>query len=188
MARSVVQVICIDNSEVPDELVISGRYFVTASSADNIGAEYGNVELDDGRCFYGFRFKRLTEYDQLIGRTKRTHTLPIDSAARKEHPLFSGPFRYFPAALAAVAKLCKEGNDKHNPGEEMHHARGKSNDHADCILRHMLDMFEDMGQGVGRDEKGTPQVVMNAWRALALCQEWLEKHDGAPLAPGAKLP
>jgi hypothetical protein len=108
--------------------------------------------------------------------------LPEDSAARKQYPLFTGPLMYFPAALAAVAKLCKDGNDKHNPGEPMHHARGKSNDHPDTILRHLLDAHE----GSGRDAQGTPHVVNAAWRALALCQEWLEKHDGAPLAPGAR--
>jgi hypothetical protein len=38
-----------------------------------------------------------------------------------------------------VAELSRAGNEKHNPGEELHHARGKSNDHADCILRHLVD-------------------------------------------------
>lgn len=118
--------------------------------------------------------------DKVISST-RARTLPEDSAARKQIPLFTGPMLYFPAALAAVAKLCKDGNDKHNPGEPMHHARGKSNDHDDCILRHSLDKHE----GDGRDEEGTPHVVMRAWRALADCQEWLEKHDGAPRAPAA---
>jgi hypothetical protein len=115
-----------------------------------------------------------------------TTTLPKDSAARKEIPLYRGPLRYFPAALAAVARVCKAGNDKHNPGEEMHHARGKSADEADCIVRHLVDMSEDFGHGVGYDENGTPQVAMIAWRALALAQKWLEEH-GAPLAPGARL-
>lgn len=115
-------------------------------------------------------------------------TLPVDSASRKEIPLFRGPLRYFPAALAGVAKVCKLGNDKHNPGEDMHHARGKSSDHADCQLRHLMDMSEDFGHGVGRDENGVPQVDLNAWRALALAQQWHEDNDGAPLAPGARLP
>lgn len=112
----------------------------------------------------------------------RSRTLPEDSQARKNYPLFTGPLMYFPAALAAVAKLCKDGNDKHNPGEPMHHARGKSSDHEDTILRHMLDACE----GDGRDKDGTPHVVNAAWRVLALCQGWLERNDGAPKAPGAK--
>lgn len=118
----------------------------------------------------------------------RTHTLPIPSGDRKNHPLHRGLMRYFPAALAGVSMISKIGNEKHNPSEEMRHARGKSMDHSDCILRHLMDMDEDMGKGVGLDENGVPQVYYLAWRALALAQEWAEKNDGAPLAPGAKLP
>lgn len=119
---------------------------------------------------------------------RRTHTLPQDSAARKNYPLHRGLVRYFPAALAAVANVSKLGNDKHNPGEELHHARGKSMDHTDCIIRHLMDADEDFGKGKGRDENGVPQLAMLAWRALAALQQWLEENDGAPLAPGAKLP
>jgi len=135
--------------------------------------------------------KELAEsVDRLLamhGSGPRT-TLPQDSQARKDVPLCSGPLRYFPAALAGVARVCKVGNDKHNPGQPLHHSRGKSMDHADCILRHLVDMAEDFGAGVGRDEAGMPQVDMIAWRALALAQEWHENHDQAPLAPGALLP
>ena len=66
-------------------------------------------------------------------------TLTTDSQERKGVPLARGVLDYFPAALAEVARLSKAGNDKHNPGEEMHHARGKSTDHADCILRHLTE-------------------------------------------------
>lgn len=114
-------------------------------------------------------------------------TLPSDSQARKDVPLFSGPLRYFPAALAGIARVCKFGNDKHNPGQPMHHSRGKSSDHADCILRHLVDLGEDFGVGLGLDEHGIPQVDMIAWRACALAQEWHETHDGAPLPPGARV-
>lgn len=114
----------------------------------------------------------------------RTTTLPTDSAERKRRPLYRGPIRYFPAALAAVAEICQIGNEKHNPGQELHHSRGKSIDHADCIVRHLIDMSENGGL----DENGMPQVAYIAWRALALAQEWLEANQGAPLAPGAKLP
>lgn len=113
-------------------------------------------------------------------------TLPQSSEERKELPLYRGVVRYFPAALAAAAQVSKIGNEKYNPGEEMHHARGKSIDHADCILRHLIDMEESYGKGKGYDESGVPQVGYIAWRALALAQEWLEKNEQKPLAPGAK--
>ena len=116
-------------------------------------------------------------------------TLPTDSAKRKEYPLFRGCLRYFPAALAGVAKISKLGNDKHNLGQEMHHARGKSGDHGDCIIRHLVDI-EDLLAAKDRGETITDETILSevssmVWRALALSQELHEKF-GAPLAPGAK--
>lgn len=117
-------------------------------------------------------------------------TLPTDSNERKDHPLFRGVLRYFPAALAGVAKISKAGNDKHNPGEELHHARGKSQDQGDCLVRHLVDV-EDLLAAMARGKEGvTPEDVLvevnqMVWRALAFSQELHEKF-GAPLAPGAK--
>lgn len=124
-------------------------------------------------------------------------TLPQDSQLRKEYPLFRGLLRYFPAALAGVARHSKVGNDKHNPGEEMHHARGKSNDHADCILRHTMDL-SDLEAAIERfdghpdDAPGAVQALLTeadalVWRASAWSQQLYEKYGGAPLAPGARL-
>jgi dATP/dGTP diphosphohydrolase len=105
--------------------------------------------------------------------------MPVDSKERKNTPLVSGVLDYFPAALAAVARLSKFGNDKHNPGEDLHWARGKSNDHADCIARHLVD------RGVIDPETGMSHTVEVAWRALALLQ--LEEEErGAPMARGAR--
>jgi len=113
--------------------------------------------------------------------------LPEDHAARKAIPITTGALDYFPAALAAVAELSRIGNEQHNPGEPMHHARGKSSDHADCIVRHLLDR----GQAYEVEISGVKYRVRHstavAWRALALLQEELEREDGAPLARGAKL-
>lgn len=90
-----------------------------------------------------------------------------------------GLLDYFPAALAAVAELSKKGNDKHNPGEDLHWARGKSMDHADCIMRHLVD------RGTVDPEDGISHTAKVAWRALALLQEELELA-GAPLPRGAR--
>jgi hypothetical protein len=123
--------------------------------------------------------------------TKST-TLPVDSLERKNYPLYRGCLKYFPAALSGVSRTSKLGNDKHNPGEELHHARGKSSDHGDCVLRHLVDL-EDLLTAFKRgDSKVTQEAILNevnqmAWRALAFSQE-LHEQFGAPLAPGAKLP
>lgn len=121
-------------------------------------------------------------------------TLTADSVARKNIPIDSGCIRYFPAAIAGVAMHSKISNDKHNPGEPMHHSRGKSNDHADCIDRHKLDI-NDMLAVMARELPSDVQVKALlteanalAWRALAWSQELHERYGGAPLAPAARLP
>lgn len=95
-------------------------------------------------------------------------TIATDSAARKEAPVFSGVMKYFPKALAAVARLSKIGNDKHNPGEALHWSRGKSDDHGDCIARHQLEAGTIDTDGRLHDEKV-------AWRALAQLEIAIEK-------------
>lgn len=104
--------------------------------------------------------------------------LPTDPAARKEIPLARGLLDYFPAALAEIAHLSKVANDQHNPGEPMHHARGKSTDHADCLLRHLVDRG-------AVDSDGLRHSAKVAWRALAMLQEELEAA-GASLPRGAR--
>lgn len=106
--------------------------------------------------------------------------LPHDSEGRKAVPLATGVLDYFPAALAEVARVSKAGNDKHNPGQPMHHARGKSTDHADCLLRHLVD------RGKVDPETGQRHSGEVAWRALALLQEELEDEGLAPLPRGAR--
>jgi hypothetical protein len=119
-------------------------------------------------------------------------TLPTDSAERKNYPLLRGVLRYFPAALAGVARISKLGNDKHNPGEDLHHARGKSTDHGDCIIRHLMDAQDllAMDERSALTPKGVEELLTEvsslAWRALALSQELHEQYGKAPLAPGAK--
>lgn len=107
-------------------------------------------------------------------------TLPTDAKARGEYPMADGLLYYFPAALAEVAKVSKIGNDQHNPGQPMHWARGKSTDHENKIMRHLLDAGT-------LDSDGTRHSAKVAWRALAMLQEELEAA-GAPLARNARLP
>jgi hypothetical protein len=121
-------------------------------------------------------------------------TLPTDSNDRKDVPLHSGCYAYFPAALAGVACHSKRGNDKYNPGEPLHHARGKSMDHADCIARHNMDIADTLA---ALDRAKTPYPPLRieellaeadalCWRSLALSQEIYERFGGAPLAPAAR--
>lgn len=90
--------------------------------------------------------------------------LPTDYKERKDTPIITGCFDYFPLALAAVARLSRKANDKHNPGEPLHWSRGKSNDHADCLGRHLAE------RGKMDEEMGESHSVHVAWRALAILQ------------------
>jgi len=94
---------------------------------------------------------------------------PSESKRRKETPIYSGVLRYFPDALAAVARLSFKGNEKHNPGQPLHWARGKSTDHGDCIVRHQLE------PDVIDPETGEFHACAVAWRALAQLQLLEEK-------------
>ena len=126
-------------------------------------------------------------------------TLPTDSAERKEVPMFSGVLKYAPAALAGMARISKSGNDKHNPGQPLHHARGKSSDHADCIVRHAVDVADiiahiernyDVDPKAWYTSEDAKALLTEAsqllWRAALWSQELHEKYGGAPLAPGAR--
>jgi Domain of unknown function (DUF5664) len=78
-----------------------------------------------------------------------------------------GLLDYFPDALAEVSHVSFVGNEQHNPGQELHWAKGKSTDHADCILRHLVD------RGT-LDTDGLRHSAKVAWRALALLQTEIE--------------
>lgn len=91
-----------------------------------------------------------------------------------------GLLDYFPNALAEISAVSRIGNDQHNPGEPMHHARNKSTDHANKIVRHLIDRGK-------RDSKGIRHTAYLAWRALALLQEEIERDTGAPLPRNARL-
>ena|SRR5579859_5482733 len=93
--------------------------------------------------------------------------LPQSSAARKALPVTEGVLDYFPDAIAYVAFVSKVGNDKHNPGEKLNWSRGKSNDHPNCIARHLIERGTYDAEGLLND--GTL-----AWRALANLQLALE--------------
>ena len=97
--------------------------------------------------------------------------LPTDSKLRKSIPIVSGVLDYFPDAIAAVALVSVAGNEKHNPGQPLHWSRDKSDDHADCVGRHLLERghFDKVGN---IEVRHTAQL---AWRALALLQIEIEE-------------
>jgi hypothetical protein len=160
--------------------------FTSADLPHRLVLKFCSAQADHGHCSCRegteCRIAQLRE-DETAGRRRPSApktALPIDSEARKNIPLCTGLLDYFPAALAAVAHVSKVGNDKHNPGEPLHHARGKSMDHADCIMRHHVE------RGTIDPVSGLRHSAFLAWRALAQLQEELEREEGAPLPRGAR--
>lgn len=98
-------------------------------------------------------------------------SLGNDAAERKARPIATGLLDYFPLACAEVARLSKIANEQHNPGQPMHWARGKSADHADTIVRHLIERGSIDTDGIRHSAKV-------AWRALALLQTELEEAAG----------
>jgi len=94
-------------------------------------------------------------------------SLPTEAGKRKKIPLALGFLDYFPDACAAVAEVSRVGNDQHNPGEPLHWAKEKSTDHADCIVRHLIERGTT-------DVDGLRHSAKLAWRALALLQIEIE--------------
>lgn len=93
--------------------------------------------------------------------------LPTTVDARKGMPIATGVLDYFPRAMAAVARCSKAGNDQHNPGQPLHWDKTKSDDHADCLVRHLID------RGT-LDSDGVQHSAKVAWRALAILELELE--------------
>jgi hypothetical protein len=130
--------------------------------------------------------------------------------------MWRGLLMYFPAILGGIANISHIGNEKHNKGQPMHHARSKSNDHGDCVVRHLTDvgdylaaiaelerLYSNALRNYGEalpPEVGTQyraerdqlvaamllEVRQLGWRALAFGQELEERFGGAPMAPAAK--
>ncbi len=103
--------------------------------------------------------------------------LPTDPLERKHVPIASGVLDYFAAAIIEVACVSYAGNEQHNPGKPLQWSRDKSSDHADALMRHLLERGEV-------DSDGLRHSAKLAWRALALLQIELE-DAGAPVARGA---
>lgn len=136
-------------------------------------------------------------------------TLPDDSKMRYHYPISSGCLAYFPAAIAGVAKHSYIGGAKYNDGALVH-LRYISNNHLDCVGRHLLDL-QDLLAARERGEKTVDTYVYDfatrqeslinlpieeailiecnamCWRSLAISQELHEKLGKRPLAPAARL-
>lgn len=93
--------------------------------------------------------------------------LPDDPKERKKIPIYSGVLKYFPDAIAEIAKVSWAGNEQHNPGEPLHWAREKSTDQEDTAVRHLMEAGSI-------DKDGMRHTAKAAWRVLAMLQLEIE--------------
>ena len=142
---------------LPPNMLVTVRYASAASFVSNMAA--AGIDWSTVSCF------RVTP-PRAKGAKPR---LPTGAADRKATPMARGLLDYFPLALAEVARVSKAGNDQHNPGQPLHWDRTKSLDHADCIVRHLIDRGTI-------DEDGQRHAAKAAWRCLALLETELEEE------------
>jgi hypothetical protein len=124
----------------------------------------------------------------------KTNYIPQGDQERKDAPMFRGLLGYFPAALFEVAAHSLDSDKKHNPGavDGPTWSRGKSTDHEDTIIRHLIDagprrnsVAFKLAQWLApkfSSAKDARRYHLRcaAWRALALLQEDCEADGAAP--------
>lgn len=112
----------------------------------------------------------------------------LTSDQRKTFPLTTGFLDYFTDAVAEASQVSFFGNEKHNPGQPLHWSRGKSSDHADCIMRHLAQRGGfDVIVINGKEHKVRHSAAL-LWRAAALCQEEIEREKGLAPSRGSLPP
>jgi hypothetical protein len=93
--------------------------------------------------------------------------METDKNKRKQIPIFTGLIKYFPKALAEVARVSYIGNQQHHPDKPLHWDRAKSTDELDALTRHLFQAGET-------DTDGMRHSAKVAWRALANLEKELE--------------
>jgi len=170
----------------PDVLCASGDIYVCDGIPEafvswGVGRTVGRMEGGGWRIYRkipcpqqgGISQPNTTE---CLQSSEQKYFIPQDSDERKTAPMFRGLLGYFPAALFEVARHSLTSDQKHTPGNVKgpHWARWKSPDHADCIVRHLIDA----------GNTSTPDRLEHlrslAWRSLALLQEECERRGSAP--------
>ena len=88
--------------------------------------------------------------------------LPTNAEERKAIPVYTGFIKYFPDAIAEVARESLKGGIQHGQTPEtLHWDRTKSKDELDAMMRHIID--GDWAQV--------------AWRAMANLQKKIEEEQ-----------
>jgi hypothetical protein len=122
----------------------------------------------------GTHYTMTAEELQMLTETFTNDYVQQDVAKlRKETPIFSGVLKYFPDAIAEVAKCSFVGQQQHNPDKPLAWDRSKSGDELDAMMRHLIDH----AKGIEFDDDGTRHIVKCGWRILAYIQKTVEEES-----------
>ena len=110
----------------------------------------------------------------------------MTSEERKEYPIISGCLDYFRDALLEVSHVSWLGNQKHNPGQPLHWARGKSTDDIDALGRHLVGRENIDVIDPAHSELTVEEGAEMVWRALAWYQKFLETKYNIKPPPGCQ--
>tara|TARA_R110000744_G_scaffold338197_1_gene443410 strand:- start:429 stop:770 length:342 start_codon:yes stop_codon:yes gene_type:complete len=99
-------------------------------------------------------------------------SLTDKAAERKATPIYSGCIKYFPKALAVVAKCSLAGQSQHNPDKPLAWDRSKSGDELDAAMRHLCDHSVNP-----IDDDGIPHIHKVLWRVLAFVEKTEEENE-----------
>lgn len=187
-------IICADKTQVAADVIVDDRWdtikaWQNAGRAAILVSRPHNLSVDAFAVDHlAFNWLDIVQDVLDLALVMRRHRepdnetvmmLPSGSAERKAAPIMTGVLDYFPLALAGIARISKKGNDKHNPGQPLNWARGKSQDHADCAVRHMVDR-----DALDPDTQ-EPHYLGAGWRILAYAQLAEEKRLGKPISRGS---
>lgn len=91
----------------------------------------------------------------------------LPSEDRKGLPIVTGVLDFFPLALAEVSKVSVAGAAQRNSDTLVCKEDVTPDEHADCLIRHLIDRGTFDNDGVRHSAKV-------AWRALALLQKEID--------------
>ena len=104
-----------------------------------------------------------------MGLERSNTIMEKDKDKRKQIPIYTGLIKYFPKALAEVARVSYIGNQQHHPDKPLHWDRSKSTDELDALARHLIEAGTIDTDGVRHSAKV-------AWRSLANLEKELENE------------
>lgn len=102
-----------------------------------------------------------------MGLERESVIMETNKDKRKQIPIYTGLIKYFPKALAEVARVSYIGNQQHHPDKPLHWDRAKSTDELDALTRHLFEAGTIDTDGVRHSAK-------IAWRSLANLEKELE--------------